>query len=345
MPSSTFSSESALVATSPDAGTAPASRAGPWASAALIALLLAYFAGIEGLFRVAVPRLSRIERRVATERSEAVAIRTGASAMAPRPLLLLGNSLTGTGIDFARVEAGLRPEFEAHQFYIDNTHVYDWHFGLRRLYDEGSRPGVVVLVLSPRQIQSERVRDEYFAYQLMRIEDLPAVARLLELSNTRASNLAFARYSAVFGLGAEVRNWLLIRALPDMPQLTRLATRENPPPTTVEGLYSASVGRLRAMRELAEAHSSRLLLVIPPSSAEAAEPGPETVRRAGREAGVTVLVPGGIGNFSKSEFSDGFHLNEHGAARFTGLLIDTLRAELSLSTGGAPAAGSIGSSR
>jgi hypothetical protein len=67
-----------------------------------------------------------------------------------------------------------------------------------------------------------------------------------------------------------------------------------------------------------------VVLVPVPGCANRIEP----IRRAGRETGVPVVAPFDEGDFAPELFSDGYHLNEDGARKLTGLVGPSLRETL-----------------
>ena len=85
---------------------------------------------------------------------------------------MLGNSLLNAGIRFDEAHALLLPEIDARRLMVFDTTYYDWYYGIRRLYAEGVRPDVVILVLTPRQLTISKIRGNYFAYHLMRMADV-----------------------------------------------------------------------------------------------------------------------------------------------------------------------------
>ena len=51
----------------------------------------------------------------------------------------------------------LHPEFAVTRFVVEDTNYLDWYYGLRRLFREGARPKVVILVINARQLMSPNV--------------------------------------------------------------------------------------------------------------------------------------------------------------------------------------------
>jgi hypothetical protein len=291
----------------------------------LVAVLLAM--GLELACRLGVPRISRVERRLEEEYRAALEVvkRPGSGLQA----VVLGNSLLNAGIRFDEAHRLLLPDIDARRLMVFDTSYCDWYYGMRRLFAEGSRPDVVILVLTPTQLAISKVRGNYFGYHLMRMADLFSVANDVGLSNTQTSNLAFANLSAYFGLGAEARKWLAGQVFADLPELTKWMVAAGSAPLTGEQVYSTCLGRLRVLRELTAQYGSRLVLVIPPTTSRGVEPYYAAVRRAGSLAGVPVVVPVEPNALQVEYYSDrGFHLNDRGAEIFTLSFVEAIRREL-----------------
>lgn len=311
MPSSISSSESAS-----------REKATPRAIAVLLALAALFLVGVEGCSRYLAVRMSRIEVRASGDYASAVSARPAGER---RTILLLGNSLLGAGVEFQVVRAALAPEWDARRLYIENTGYYDFYYGMRRLHSEGARYNVTAVFLSPGQLAMKpAVRGEYFAYRLMSAADVLDVARDTGLDRTTASNLLFGRFSAFYGLRAEIRKVLLGRLMPGLPGFMRMVTSGPRARQTEEEVYRQVLPRARAYRELAERQRSRIVLVLPPQLDSG---GVVATKRAASEAGVGLIsvAPAMMG---PTDFSDGFHLNEAGARKFTAALIPELRRML-----------------
>ena len=199
---------------------------------------------LEAACRLAVPRISRIEYQVVEERKAVLA--AGRPPVSGLQVIVLGNSLLESGLHFDEARRLLSPDIDTRRWVVHDTSYYDWYYGLRRLLAEGSRPDVVILVLTPTQMAMSKIRGNYFGYDMMRMADLFSVARDVGLSNTETSNLAFANLSAFFGLGAEVRKWLLGRVFRTCPRLTRLMTAAQSARLVEEPFDSVCLQRLLA---------------------------------------------------------------------------------------------------
>jgi hypothetical protein len=290
---------------------------------AVVALLLA---GVELASRYAFPRIDRGMRRVAVEETSAVEMRK--QPISARQLLVVGNSLLEDDVQFDDVRRSLRPDVEAVRLAVPDTNYNDWYYGLRSLFARGARPDAVVLMLCPRQLVSSRIRCGFSPHHLFQTDDVLRVARRLELSNTDASNLLFARFSAYFADGDEIRKDVLGKMLPDLPALMSLMTRTASPPLAPDEVYETAADRLKELRELAEARDTRIVLVVPPSGESKGDASYEAVRRAGTAADLPVILPAEAGSLGPDLYSDGFHLNRRGATVFTPQFIAALKKDI-----------------
>jgi hypothetical protein len=305
---------------------APWCRTGLRASLLLVLILALLATALEAACRLAVPRISQIEHRVVEEHR--VVLASGNAPAAGFQAIVLGNSLLEAGIRFDEARRLLSPEIDARRWVIHDTFYFDWYYGLRRLFADGCRPDVVVLVLTPRQLVRSKIRGNYFGYHLMRMADLFSVASDLGLSNTETSSLAFANLSAFFGLGAEVRKWLAGQVFQDLPELTKLMIGERTGPLVEGPIESICLQRLRALRQLTAQHGAGFVLVIPPTSGNTSEVECAAARRTGSLAGVSVLEPVPVNSLLIDHYADGFHLNTRGAEIFTRSFVEAIRKEL-----------------
>ena len=310
MPSSTSSSEV---------------RAATRAIAVLLTGILVYCAGLEIVTRQGFSRVSRTQRRIYQDLSVAKSI-TPPVSNDPPTILVVGNSLLLDGVDRASLKKELAPNYLVALLPIENTQFEDWYFGLRRLFAEGSRPSIVVVCLSTRQMISRATDGEYFAHYLMQERDLLAVKREAQLDNTITSAYFFANRSEWLGSRAQIRNWLLQAIMPSSERLIRYFPAKTPPMPPTEQVVAGVLPHLLALDQLCKANGARLVAVVPPAlSRDDASAG---VQDSGARDGIPVLVPLPSNNVTPDDFHDGFHLNPGGAARFTHRLASDLLQEL-----------------
>ena len=296
----------------------------PWIGVAVLMAAL-FLIGVEAGSRISLHRISRIYARIADEYQGAVTLRPGPEP-GPRRILFVGNSLLNFALKFDQVKPALAPAWEARRLMIEQTNFYDWYYGLRRLFAEGSRPDVVVITMTPRQLISDETRGDRFAHEQMLMSDLPEVSATLNLHPTNAAGFAFAHLSSFYGNRSELRKVLLGRLMPGLPTLTQRMTLPPVAPLSDAAVLERGGERLRKCREVSEANGARLIVVVPPTLNK--QDGAQALVQAGQAAGVTVLVPVASGSLPPSAYWDGYHLGSDGAQTFTSQLIPLVKSTI-----------------
>ena len=301
-------------------------RAATRAIATLLGGVLLYCIGLEVVTRKGFSRVSRTQRRIAADLLAAKSVAPSAPSV-PSTILVVGNSLLLDGVDRASLKSDLSANYEANLLPVENTQFEDWYFGLRRLFAEGSRPAVVVVCLSTRQMMSSATDGEYFAYYLMQGRDLPAVKRESQLDNTLASTYFFANLSDWLGSRAQIRNWLLQAIMPNLEHLISFFPAKTPPMPPRDQVLAAALPHLAALNELCRTNGARIVVVVPPTLSH--EDASADLETAAAQKGIAFLVPLRSDDVTPAEFHDGFHLNARGATRFTHRLAADLLQKLS----------------
>jgi hypothetical protein len=295
------------------------------AIATLLAVLFVYCSTLEVVTRLGLSRISLIQRRFHDDYRAAVSLRPEGSD--PPTILFAGNSLLLAAVDRSLLQKELAPNYRLLMLPVENTQYEDWYFALRRLFAEGSRPSVVAVCLSTRHLISHATDGEYFSHYLMQERDLLAVKRESQIDNTMTSNYFFAHQSRWLGSRVQIRNWLLQEIMPNLDQLIGFFPGNPPPMPPPDVVVTLGLPHLRKMDELCRANHARILLVVPPTLN--VHDASAVLQTAAAREGITVLVPARPGEIGRDGFSDGFHLNQHGAAQFTGRLGPALLRALS----------------
>jgi hypothetical protein len=292
------------------------------AGCALVAL------AVEGAARLAFDHVSKIQRRTVDEYSLARAMGNESPSQHTH-VLMVGNSLLEEDVKFDRLRDALGARWQTRRFVIENTFYLDWYYALKRLFDEGARPDIVVLTLSTRQWTRSEIRGDYSAYYMMNTGDLPDVIRDLDFNATQAANLLVANRSKFWAARAEMRNFVLGHLMPDLEALMHLANAADPNPLVDDDVESVVRGRMARLKTLAEAHGAQLIFLLPPVIEPGGADGANGFLRAARASGVPTLRPVLAGTLGLDLYRDaGHHLNPVGASLFTERLIPVLRDEL-----------------
>ncbi len=290
----------------------------------VLAVCVAVFAVFELVARHGVHRVSRFIGQNHREMNEAVALRQGGK----RPTVLIaGTSLLLEGVDFPRLREMMADRWDVHRFVMEQTTYTDWYYGLRRLYAEGSRPDVVVLMMGPTNMVRTVIRGDYFASKMMRTWDFWDVSKVLHLHPTEATNLLASNLSDFYGMKTELRKVALIRMMPDLPRFTQMIIRYDRPPLEETELREVGGERLVALDNLVKSHGGRFIFAIPPRPSVGT--ASEVLKATGAERGVPVSVAIPQGELGYPYYRDGNHLLPHGAAIYTDRLEPDLRRILS----------------
>lgn len=279
---------------------------------------------METAARFGLDRASRIQRRMVQEYLEAKAIGQDGGT-SPR-VLVVGNSLLDEGVRFDQLRQAFETRYDARRYMVEQTVYYDWYYALRRLYREGARPDIVVVMLGTGHWLSPNIRGDYSAQYLMSLADLPQVAADLDMHPTQATGLLFAGVSKFWGARVEMRNFVLGRLMPDLGRLMNFSSAIDRRPMVAADITPVLRERIERMRSVTDAYGSSLVLLVPPMLNR--EDGADALTEAARTNDVDVLQPVVSGSFGPEMFRDGFHLNERGATLFTERLIPALAGEL-----------------
>jgi hypothetical protein len=291
----------------------------------LAAAALGYLAALEIAARVFYPAHSALAARIRSDWSTALQ-----SGVPPphdrRSVLLVGNSLLQAGIDRKQLSAlqqGNTPSVAI--LPIENTGYLDWYFGVQRLLAEGSHPEFVVLCLAPVHLISRSTNGVVFARILMRPADILRVKQAAGLDWTTTSLYLMASTSAWIGDSTEIRNFIRVETVPGMTELASYFWQRAGANPRAEVLEEIVGRRLTQFSVMCAAHGCKGLLLIPPLVRDRGDGSVAAVARAGRAAGVPVLMPVAPGELGQSYFRDDFHLNQRGAEIFTARLFEALK--------------------
>lgn len=285
-----------------------ANKYGVWSVRALASLALFCFA-IEALTRFGFARVSQIEARIANDHAAVHAIRKSDKPT----VLLVGNSLMLEGIDYRRLRESLRGRAHAVRFLIEETEYLDWFYGLRRLFNEGSRPDMVVLCVNAEHLISSRIRGDYSVYYLFSFWDISQIRRDINYDLTKASGLALSRFSLFYAARNNLRNFVLIRTAPAYAEMLRTIARAQGRLPSDPEIERIAETRLTAMRILCSSHDAQFAFLLPPGFG----PGETPLVSAGIRSRTDVMVPVHLNTLDRDKFKDGFHLNASGARMFT----------------------------
>ncbi|MFZ0743839.1 MAG: hypothetical protein WAM85_05505 [Terracidiphilus sp.] len=280
---------------------------------------------LEGVSRASFDSTSKVQRREVSERRALLAVRDTAANADPH-IAILGNSLMLEGTDLSLLKAKLNPVYIPVPYFVLGTNYYDWYFGLKRLFAEGTRPRYVLLGLSPNQLATTDLRGDISARYMVQQSDLLEIVRKTHMNATNASEFLLSHYSEYYSTRDITRGFVMSRVLPSVGELLHSGYASFRDPEIKKSvLEPLAADRLAALDLLCRANGSQFLLVVPPTY----QKGQETIAAAGSKRGITVLLPVNEQEFDASYYqSDGFHMNDKGAQVFTTRLAAALNGAL-----------------
>ncbi len=259
--------------------------------------------------------------RISRQYDEAVKMRPPRPG-APPCVLMVGNSLLLHGVELNRLQALTSSRVRIYPIFLEATGYYDWLYGLRRLFRQGTRPQVVVVGVGVNYFLKNGVRQDYAPMLFFDARDTLAVASDLHLDRTATSNLLLAHSSTFWDTRSAIRTQVLSHVVPHLEDLFLLV---NPKPAIPEGrkFEEIAIPRLQRMHELCEAHGVKLILLVPPTLSS--ESAVSQMAYAAHTVGVDISVPIDPAALSAKFYQrDGMHLNPEGAALFTSALAKDL---------------------
>ncbi|HWZ77444.1 MAG TPA: hypothetical protein VNX87_12965 [Candidatus Sulfotelmatobacter sp.] len=236
----------------------------------------------------------------------------------PTSVLMIGNSLLLEGVDVDRLKKLTSSQMHVYPIFLEATGYYDWFYALQRLFREGAKPQVVVLGVGVNSFLADSVRQDYVPLMLFDMRDSLAVASDLKMDRTATSNLLLAHSSVFWDTRTVLRTEVLRHAVPHYTDLVLLLKPQPaiPPPHQFQ---TTANSRLERLRELCEAHGTKLIILVPPTPSS--EDAVRQMTLASRKAGVDTLVPIDPTALSFKYYqSDELHLNSEGAQLFTSAL-------------------------
>lgn len=293
--------------------------------AILLASMLVYVCALEVVTRLAFPRINHVWRILRADHLAAISLRPSAASTSAT-LLMVGNSYLEVGVNGDNLQHEIAPAYSITYVPMSGTSYLDWYFGLRKLYAEGSRPAIVGVCLSTRDLLSDTTFGGSFAYALMLRSDLFRVKKESHLDNTMTSDYFFDSLSSWMGHRAEIHNWLLRKGAPGINDLASYLKPQNRPLPPSDALVAKALPRLRMLNELAQENGARFFLLIPPTMD--VRDASNEIQVAAAKEGILVLLPFQHAELPETAFVDGAHLNPQGAALFTARLGPTLLQSL-----------------
>jgi len=284
-----------------------------------------YVCALEVTTRLAFPRINHIWRILRADHLAAISLHPYAQQNSAT-MLMVGNSYLEVGVNRDNLQREIAPAYSIAYLPMSGTGYLDWYFGLRKLFAEGSRPAIVGVCLSTRDLLSDSTYGESFAHALMLRSDILQVEKESHLDNTMTTDYFFDSISSWMGHRDEIHNWLLRKAAPGMSELASHLKPKNQPLPPSDVILAKALPRLRKLNELSQQYGARFFLLIPPTMD--VQDASKEIQQAAAKEGILVLLPFQHAELPETAFIDGAHLNPQGAQLFTERLGPTLLQSL-----------------
>ena len=302
-----------------------------------LALLVMVVVAAELAFRSVLPNLSANSRTLAVAPERAASI-AEANAAGETTVLVLGNSISGEGIDPVLLadrmaEAGTPTRLE-HQP-ADTTVVRDWYYELKNLFvEEGAVPDVLVLpVGDAAPLTRVNARTEDLMFSFLDWSDLPDFMRRSGVDGFEdACSVVLGKLSALSGFRGRFQKRVLV-ALAGRYEELRLAMRDAGEATSGEDEVFAERQWAELMDDLAEENGMDVVVVAMPTNVIEGRL-PADARAFAGELGWGVLEPGADAEWTPEDRPDGLHLEPDARRRFTELLAPALADHVAASAAG-----------
>jgi hypothetical protein len=291
----------------------------------LLAAMFLYVCALEVTTRLAFPHINHIWRILRADHLTAISLHPSTEQNSAT-MLMVGNSYLEVGVNRDNLQREIAPTYSIAYLPMSGTSYLDWYFGLHKLFDEGSRPAIVGVCLSTRDLLSDATYGESFAHALMLRSDLFRVKKESHLDNTMTTDYFFDSISSWMGHRDEIHNWLLRKAAPGMSELASFLKPKNQPLPPSDVIVAKALPRLRKLNELSQQYGARFFLLIPPTMD--VQDASKEIQQAAAKEGILVLLPFQHAELPETAFIDGAHLNPQGAALFTERLGPTLLQSL-----------------
>src|SRR5581483_1012711 len=256
-------------------------------------------------------------------------VRAASTVGGPRSVLIVGNSLVLHGINVPAVEQALGTGYAATKLSIVDSGYLDWLYGILSLFDRGSRPGTLVLAISPTQLVENRAPTGTTARMLWTTPNLVRYALESRPGLTAVSNRVFEHFSEFFAIRSRLRQDARRLIVPGYEAMSR---RYFVPAgdSSSDARHEEEVAseRLRVLNSICAKRGVRFVFLLIPTNTASDRGLEQALVVAGEQSSVPVLVPVSNGALDAQWLLDGYHLNATGAYAFSTRAGIALAAEL-----------------
>jgi hypothetical protein len=274
----------------------------------LLLVLIFGYAALEVLSYVRMHRGSGRGSRIMKEYREAIALTPTAANGSPT-VLMVGNSLIREGVDMTALRAAAGGHYDLHRLVIESTAYNDWVVAIPALLQEGARPSVIMLTISPLQMNSHAaVSMETTHYLLNNTEVVDLVHRDGSGLNGYVGHF-IEHISPLWG----TRNSAQVAfkdIIPGYRSIVYAIANEPVPPLNFDPV------RMEELARACRQYNVKLVYLAMPANNPNGAYDAERIHRAADQYGVRFMRPVADDELHGDQYTDLIHLSPSGRAYF-----------------------------
>jgi hypothetical protein len=187
----------------------------------------------------------------------------------------------------------------------------DWLLGLRKVFQSGGRPSVVVLGGGTRHFAALTMKETVSANVMISTRDLPLAIEETHSDANSGSDLFFCHFSKYYSNRTQMYKRLMGFVVPRFKDLARRLVGEENDVKVADVQVDWLTARLERLEATCKEGGADLVLWVPPTPKF--DPGAAVLLEAAQRASIPILQPFPENRADRSLFKDPQHLNPAGA--------------------------------
>lgn len=262
--------------------------------------------------------------RVTQEHKEAVSLRPLSDQGKPT-VLLVGNSLIREAVDMDVLRQQMGSQYDVHRLILESTGYPDWSLILPSLFQQGARPGYVVLTISPVQMNSHAPVFMETTHYLLTPREVIEQARR-EHGGASAYVMHFLEYASPYWGTRSSAQVAFKDAIPGYRSMLFASATEKVGPQQFDP------ERMRDLADVCKQYNVKLLYVALPANNPNGDQDAAQIQQAAEANGVTYLRPVADDDLHGEDYTDFIHLSAQGKAKFMPVFVPSLLHALNSAT-------------
>ncbi len=278
---------------------------------------------LEALSYARMSRGSGRGHRMATESREAVHLKPTSPDGKPT-VLLVGNSLLREAVDMDQLKGALGDRYDFHRLIVESTYYNDWRYAIPALFERGARPSVLVITLSPAQMNGATPVSMETTHYLLNTKQVMALAHSDGSGLSGYVSHFIEHFSPLWG----TRNSTQVAFKSFIPGYrSTVFTIANEPPAPQQFDHA----RLAALATICRQYNVKLVYLATPANDPNGEKDAAQLQQAAAENNVPYLRPVRDDFIPSAQYVDDYHLDKPARNIFLPKLLAQLPAALDAS--------------